>query len=135
MLGNDIADKLYSLNDKLFAKSGVRLDIRLPSLYHVLTPSPPSSEGGSGSTPNRGSQDNQTVVPMDPIPDNQHVDPALSKQRPGKDPHPKVPVSKQPSVSDTEMPLGEDSTSLVLEDFADMIGSLVDYGTEKDYLK
>ncbi|XP_062862608.1 popeye domain-containing 2 [Trichomycterus rosablanca] len=137
MLGNDIADKLYSLNDKLFAKSGVRLDIRLPSLYHVLAPSPPSSEGGSASSPHRGSQGNQTVVPIDPIPGNQHVDSAVSKRGPGKDPHPKVPVSQQPSMwpSDTEMPLGEDSTSLVLEDFADMIGSLVDYGSERDYLK
>ncbi|XP_023692928.1 popeye domain-containing 2 isoform X2 [Paramormyrops kingsleyae] len=45
MLGSDIADKLYSLNDKLFARSNVRLDIRLPSLYHVLAP--PSADPGS----------------------------------------------------------------------------------------
>ncbi|CAB1328853.1 unnamed protein product [Coregonus sp. 'balchen'] len=83
MLGSDIADKLYSLNDKLFAKSGVRLDIRLPSLYQVLAPSSPGNEG-----------------------------------------------ERQPS--DMEMPSGEDSTSLVLEDFADMTGSLMDYGREEN---
>ncbi|XP_029113882.1 popeye domain-containing 2 isoform X2 [Scleropages formosus] len=46
MLGSDIADKLYALNDKLFARSNVRLDIRLPSLYHVLAP-PSSADRGS----------------------------------------------------------------------------------------
>ncbi|XP_058479127.1 popeye domain-containing 2 isoform X2 [Solea solea] len=49
MLGYDIAEKLYNLNNKLFIKSGVLLDIRLPSLYHVLAPSSQGSEGGSGS--------------------------------------------------------------------------------------
>ncbi|XP_014108955.1 PREDICTED: popeye domain-containing protein 2 isoform X3 [Pseudopodoces humilis] len=42
-LGYDISEKLYSLNEKLFAKFGLRFDIRLPSLYHVLGPA--SSEG------------------------------------------------------------------------------------------
>ncbi|XP_061143553.1 popeye domain-containing 2 [Syngnathus typhle] len=45
MLGYDIAEKLYNLNNKLYIKSGVLLDIRLPSLYHVLAPSSQSSEG------------------------------------------------------------------------------------------
>ncbi|XP_026231559.1 popeye domain-containing 2 isoform X2 [Anabas testudineus] len=49
MLGYDIAEKLYNLNNKLYIKSGVLLDIRLPSLYHVLAPSSQGSEGGSGS--------------------------------------------------------------------------------------
>ncbi|KAM4558131.1 popeye domain-containing 2 isoform 2-T2 [Odontesthes bonariensis] len=48
MLGYDIAEKLYNLNNKLFIKSGVLLDIRLPSLYHVLAPASQGSEGGSG---------------------------------------------------------------------------------------
>ncbi|XP_066562603.1 popeye domain-containing 2 isoform X2 [Amia ocellicauda] len=52
MLGNDITEKLYSLNNKLFAKSGVRLDIRLPSLYHVLAPS--TSEVESEKTEEQG---------------------------------------------------------------------------------
>ncbi|XP_053311185.1 popeye domain-containing protein 2 isoform X2 [Spea bombifrons] len=38
LLGFDISQKLYALNDKLFAKFGLRFDIRLPSLYHVLGP-------------------------------------------------------------------------------------------------
>ncbi|XP_026882393.1 popeye domain-containing 2 isoform X2 [Electrophorus electricus] len=62
MLGSDIADKLYSLNDKLFAKSGVRLDIRLPSLYHVLGPSLPSSSRDSGSSPPRASKGDATLA-------------------------------------------------------------------------
>ncbi|GLD56629.1 popeye domain-containing protein 2 isoform X2 [Lates japonicus] len=49
MLGYDIAEKLYNLNNKLYIKSGVLLDIRLPSLYHVLAPSSHGSEGGSCS--------------------------------------------------------------------------------------
>ncbi|XP_073473901.1 popeye domain-containing protein 2-like [Aquarana catesbeiana] len=40
LLGFDISQKLYPLNDKLFAKFGLRFDIRLPSLYHVVGPSP-----------------------------------------------------------------------------------------------
>ncbi|XP_048202659.1 popeye domain-containing protein 2 isoform X2 [Perognathus longimembris pacificus] len=47
LLGYDISEKLYTLNDKLFAKFGLRFDIRLPSLYHVLGPSP--SDGGPES--------------------------------------------------------------------------------------
>ncbi|XP_056410486.1 popeye domain-containing protein 2 isoform X2 [Hyla sarda] len=39
LLGFDISQKLFALNDKLFAKFGLRFDIRLPSLYHVLGPS------------------------------------------------------------------------------------------------
>ncbi|XP_055481051.1 popeye domain-containing protein 2 isoform X2 [Psammomys obesus] len=47
LLGYDISEKLYNLNDKLFAKFGLRFDIRLPSLYHVLGPS--ASDGGPES--------------------------------------------------------------------------------------
>ncbi|XP_026883015.2 popeye domain-containing protein 3 [Electrophorus electricus] len=34
---NDIADKLYSLNDKTFDSRGFRYDLRLPSFCHVST--------------------------------------------------------------------------------------------------
>ncbi|XP_052013884.1 popeye domain-containing protein 2 isoform X2 [Apodemus sylvaticus] len=44
LLGYDISEKLYTLNDKLFAKFGLRFDIRLPSLYHVLSPSASDGE-------------------------------------------------------------------------------------------
>ncbi|XP_004436596.1 PREDICTED: popeye domain-containing protein 2 isoform X2 [Ceratotherium simum simum] len=43
LLGYDISEKLYALNDKLFAKFGLRFDIRLPSLYHVLGPAAPDT--------------------------------------------------------------------------------------------
>ncbi|XP_016055635.1 PREDICTED: popeye domain-containing protein 2 [Miniopterus natalensis] len=36
LLGYDISEKLYALNEKLFAKFGLCFDVRLPSLYHVL---------------------------------------------------------------------------------------------------
>lgn len=114
MLGNDIANKLYSLNDKLFARSGVRLDIRLPSLYHVLAPSSTSEQRASDPAPAHRS------TPL---------------------PHPEQnqPNSRAPPrrfwPSDNELPSGEDSTSLVLEDFADMTGSFMEYGSERDYLK
>ncbi|XP_051565308.1 popeye domain-containing 2-like [Myxocyprinus asiaticus] len=133
MLGSDIADKLYSLNDKIFSKCGMRLDIRLPSLYHVLASSPQVSEGDSASSPPRGSQGDPTVARVDPATSTQGRDARNSKPDKGK-----TPVSKplnQLWPSDTEMPSGEDSTSLVLEDFADMTGSLMDYGNEREYLK
>ncbi|XP_076974350.1 popeye domain-containing protein 2 isoform X2 [Tamandua tetradactyla] len=43
LLGYDISEKLYTLNDKLFAKFGLRFDIRLPSLYHILGPAAPDT--------------------------------------------------------------------------------------------
>lgn len=151
MLGSDIADKLYSLNDKLFAKSGVRLDIRLPSLYHVLAPSSLGSEGevcsGSGSGSARDQvapveQQEAAVVDVDPVPAYQRSEPPTPPtprlQIREKTPTPSRPTPCQPSQrqpSDREMPSGEDSTSLVLEDFADMTGSLMDYGSERDYLR
>ncbi|XP_048359156.1 popeye domain-containing protein 2 isoform X2 [Sphaerodactylus townsendi] len=44
LLGYDISEKLYALNEKLFAKFGLRFDIRLPSLYHVLGPASSDAE-------------------------------------------------------------------------------------------
>lgn len=35
---NDIAEKLFSLNDKAFDSSGHRYDLRLPSYCHVQNP-------------------------------------------------------------------------------------------------
>lgn len=35
---NDIADKLFSLNDKAFDSGGIRYDLRLPSYCHVPVP-------------------------------------------------------------------------------------------------
>lgn len=142
MLGYDLAEKLYNLNNKLYIKSGVLLDIRLPSLYHVLAPSSQGSEGGSGS---------EGGVPKDQGPPGEQLVPH-QQGLPGEDPAPAYPSSDQgqrkppmdephneryhqPWASDMELPSGEDSTSLVLEDFADVAGSLMDYGSERDYLR
>ncbi|XP_061082783.1 popeye domain-containing 2 isoform X1 [Conger conger] len=119
MLGNDIADKLYSLNDKLFARSGVRLDIRLPSLYHVLAP-PSTGESGAGAAEPRA-PGNPAAPPLQTHPER-------------NPPNSRVP-HRQPWPSDGELPSGEDSTSLILEDFADLTGSFMEYGSERDYLR
>uniref|UniRef100_A0A672FTN5 Popeye domain-containing 2-like n=1 Tax=Salarias fasciatus TaxID=181472 RepID=A0A672FTN5_SALFA len=125
MLGYDIAEKLYNLNNKLYIKSGVLLDIRLPSLYHVLAPSSQGSEGGSGSDGGGGAARDRRG--REPAPAYQSPDPA---QPPPLPPYPEPEAEPEP-----ELPSGEDSTSLVLEDFADVAGSLVDYGSERDYLR
>ncbi|XP_041043281.1 blood vessel epicardial substance [Carcharodon carcharias] len=38
LIGKDIADKLYSLNDKVYISNGFRYDIRLPSFYYLAVP-------------------------------------------------------------------------------------------------
>lgn len=148
MLGYDIAEKLYNLNDKLYIKSGVRLDIRLPSLYHVLAPPSQGSDGVTGNGSGNGgdmakepANQQQQQAPTDehsaPVQSGPHQ-PHL--QGPKKTPmaEPKEPQRDSydpPWASDVELPSGEDSTSLVLEDFADVAGSLTDYGSERDYLR
>lgn len=133
MLGYDIAEKLYNLNNKLYIKSGMLLDIRLPSLYHVLAPASQSSDGS-----NTKEQDSEPQH-EDPTPAYQTCVPAQSQrprqsstddsQEPQREPY-------QPRWgSEPELPSGEDSTSLVLEDFTDVAGSLMDYGSERDYLR
>uniref|UniRef100_A0A3Q0RE88 Popeye domain cAMP effector 2 n=1 Tax=Amphilophus citrinellus TaxID=61819 RepID=A0A3Q0RE88_AMPCI len=143
MLGHDIAEKLYNLNNKLYIKSGVLLDIRLPSLYHVLAPALQGSEGGSGSDGGTAReqqaeqhiQDPELTYQMPDRPQSQPLQPKLQGPKttaldePLRDPY-------DPSwASDPELPIGEDSTSLVLEDFADVAGSLMDYGSEREYLR
>ncbi|XP_076603359.1 popeye domain-containing 2 isoform X1 [Chaetodon auriga] len=143
MLGYDIAEKLYNLNNKLYIKSGVLLDIRLPSLYHVLAPSSQGSEGGSGSDGGTAKEQQQG---QDPAPAYQKSDPSQSQplqphmQGPRKTTldEPQAPQHdryQHPWASEPELPSGEDSISLVLEDFADVAGSLTDYGSERDYLR
>ncbi|XP_010732330.3 popeye domain-containing 2 isoform X1 [Larimichthys crocea] len=141
MLGYDIAEKLYNLNNKLYIKSGVLLDIRLPSLYHVLAPSSQGSEGGSGSDGGNTKEQQIEQRGEDSAPAYQKSNPAQSQpfqphlQGPKKttvdDPEAPQHDSYQiPWATDPELPSGEDSTSLVLEDFADVAGSLMDYGSE-----
>ena len=149
MLGLDIAEKLYALNNKLFVKSGVRLDIRLPSLYHVLLAPPAgasrSSDGSGNAAPagGRGSGDDgpdqrqRESLGDDPTtPDYQNSQNyykqgprTSSRDDPRDDPEP------EPWASHAAPHSGEDSSSLALEDFADLAGSLMDYGSERDYLR
>ncbi|XP_024116330.1 popeye domain-containing 2 isoform X1 [Oryzias melastigma] len=141
MLGYDIAEKLYNLNNKLYIKSGVLLDIRLPSLYHVLAPASQGSEGGSGS---------DSGISKEHPADQQSRDSTHQMSHPSRHQHPPlgprgsssdVPLTPEndhrelPWASEPDLLSGEDSTSLVLEDFADVPGSLMDYGSERDYLR
>ncbi|KAG7255695.1 hypothetical protein CRUP_021757 [Coryphaenoides rupestris] len=147
MLGFDIAEKLYALNNKLFVKSGVRLDIRLPSLYHVLLAPPagasccsdssgnaPRDQRGSGDGPDQ--RQDLLLGPDEPTtPDYQNSQnyhkqgPRTTSQDDSLDHEP------EPSLSNAAFSPGEDSSSLILEDFADVAGSLMDYGSERDYLR
>lgn len=115
-LGYDISEKLYSLNEKLFAKFGLRFDIRLPSLYHVLGPA--SSEGES--------EDCEELSPGSGRA-------SISEPPPQPAPPPPAPRPRA-SRPDSDL-LGEDSTSLVLEDFAELPGSFMDYVSEGEYMK
>lgn len=116
-LGYDISEKLYSLNEKLFAKFGLRFDIRLPSLYHVLGPA--SSEGES--------EDCEEPPPASG---------QASASEPPLQPPPPPPPAPRPRASQPDSDLlGEDSTSLVLEDFAELPGSFMDYVSEGEYMK
>ncbi|XP_074550576.1 popeye domain-containing 2 [Halichoeres trimaculatus] len=101
MLGYDIAEKLYNLNNKLYIKSGVLLDIRLPSLYHVLAPASQGSEGGSGS--------DKEPQGEDPAPAYHTLDPPqlqgprkTSQEAPQRDHY-------QSPWSDPELPSGDNS--------------------------
>ncbi|XP_003795140.1 popeye domain-containing protein 2 isoform X2 [Otolemur garnettii] len=79
LLGYDISEKLYTLNDKLFAKFGLRFDIRLPSLYRILGPTAsdvgPESEKDDEEThepatgpPRASSTSDQQTPPRSPPP-------------------------------------------------------------------
>ncbi|XP_012874854.1 PREDICTED: popeye domain-containing protein 2 isoform X1 [Dipodomys ordii] len=131
LLGYDISEKLYTLNDKLFAKFGLRFDIRLPSLYHVLGPSS-SSDGGpesekeeeEGSEPgwSPAQAASTAVQPSPPLVPTTTLPAHAPRARPSR-----------PDSS----PLGEDSTSLVLEDFEEVSESesFMDYRSDGEYMR
>ncbi|KAF7244594.1 Popeye domain-containing protein 2 [Varanus komodoensis] len=122
LLGYDISEKLYALNEKLFAKFGLRFDIRLPSLYHVLGST--SSDTEVEKEPGENKElpappcKSPTFVQTAPVAPCTVVPPA----------HPRMPRP------DSDLS-GEDSTSLVLEDFAELTGSFMDYVSEGEYMK
>ncbi|XP_054858816.1 popeye domain-containing protein 2 isoform X2 [Eublepharis macularius] len=124
LLGYDISEKLYALNEKLFAKFGLRFDIRLPSLYHVLGPA--SSETEMEPEPAE-----PEPVPLRP-PSLTFVQSAPTASRAPPPAAPCAPLRIPRPDSDLS---GEDSTSLVLEDFAELTGSFMDYVSEGEYMK
>ncbi|XP_063302178.1 popeye domain-containing protein 2 isoform X2 [Pelobates fuscus] len=76
LLGFDISQKLYALNDKLFAKFGLRFDIRLPSLYRVLGP---YSESAAAIGP--AVEPLASLLPQDPL--HVHKAPPVMSHQPG----------------------------------------------------
>uniref|UniRef100_A0ACB8GD64 Popeye domain-containing protein 3 n=1 Tax=Sphaerodactylus townsendi TaxID=933632 RepID=A0ACB8GD64_9SAUR len=46
LVGSDIADKLYALNDRVNLGKGFRFDIRLPNFYHMSVPQTPKKQLG-----------------------------------------------------------------------------------------
>ncbi|XP_055290074.1 popeye domain-containing protein 2 isoform X3 [Moschus berezovskii] len=133
LLGYDISEKLYALNDKLFAKFGLRFDIRLPSLYHVLGPAAPDAG------PESEKDDEEVREPAASPPQALHMS---VQQTPPSSPPPLVtnspasPPWVRMSRPDSGV-LGEDSTSLVLEDFEEVSGSesFMDYKSDGEYMR
>lgn len=133
LLGYDISEKLYALNDKLFAKFGLRFDIRLPSLYHVLGSAAPDAG------PQSEKDDEEVREPAATPPQALHTS---VQQTPPSSPPPLVTSSPAPppwvrmSRPDSGV-LGEDSTSLVLEDFEEVSGSesFMDYKSDGEYMR
>ncbi|XP_029981669.1 popeye domain-containing 2 isoform X2 [Sphaeramia orbicularis] len=116
MLGYDLAEKLYNLNNKLYIKSGVLLDIRLPSLYHVLAPSSQGSEGGSGSdggiSKDQGPPGEQLVPHQQGLPGEDPAPAYLTSDQGQRKPSMDEPHSEryhQPWASDMELPSGGES--------------------------
>lgn len=135
LLGYDISEKLYTLNEKLFAKFGMRFDIRLPSLYHVLGPS--ASDGGPESEKDDDEEVFETAVspaqarPVCILPTPPRSPPPATTNFP-------VPLSRARTPRpDSGGTLGEDSTSLVLEDFEEVSGSesFMDYRSDGEYMR
>lgn len=119
LLGYDISDKLYALNEKLFAKFGLRFDIRLPSLYHVLGPASSDNEEEEKESGER----EEAPVPTHHSPSFVQTAPVAPRPAPHRKSRPDSDLS------------GEDSTSLILEDFAELTGSFLDYVSEGEYMK
>ncbi|KAH0628681.1 hypothetical protein JD844_010099 [Phrynosoma platyrhinos] len=122
LLGYDISEKVYALNEKLFAKFGLRFDIRLPSLYHVLGPASSDTE-----VEKEAEECEEPPVPLSRPPTFVQTAPVA--------PHPGfLPAHPRKPRPDSDLS-GEDSTSLVLEDFAELTGSFMDYVSEGEYMK
>ncbi|KAM4887928.1 popeye domain-containing protein 2 isoform 2-T3 [Thomomys bottae] len=116
LLGYDISEKLYTLNDKLFAKFGLRFDIRLPSLYHVLGPS--SSDGGPESEDEDVSEPAWSAArppgppPPPPLPPPPGSSPWPATTHPARVPRARTPRrDSSPLVSRTPLQISSQVTS------------------------
>ncbi|XP_075412483.1 popeye domain-containing protein 2 isoform X2 [Tenrec ecaudatus] len=133
LLGYDISEKLYSLNDKLFAKFGLRFDIRLPSLYHVLGPA--ALDAGPEPEKNDEEPCEPAVALSQSLPTP--VQNTLPRPPPPSATSPPAPPSRPRMPRPDSSALGEDSASLVLEDFEEVSGSesFMDYRSDGEYLR
>lgn len=133
LLGYDISEKLYALNEKLFAKFGLCFDIRLPSLYHVL------GSAASDAGPESEKEDEEV---HEPAPAPPQAMPTPVQHMPSCSPppaatHPPARPSRARMSRPDSDGLGEDSTSLVLEDFEEVSGSesFMDYRSDGEYMR
>lgn len=136
LLGYDISEKLYTLNDKLFAKFGLRFDIRIPSLYHVLSPSASDGEPESEKDDEEALEAAVSPAQARPIcivPTPPCSAPPATTNFPVPLPRARMPRMPRPDSGN----LGEDSTSLVLEDFEEVSGSesFMDYRSDGEYMR
>ncbi|XP_066890629.1 popeye domain-containing protein 2 isoform X2 [Kogia breviceps] len=134
LLGYDISEKLYALNDKLFAKFGLRFDIRLPSLYHVLGPAAPDA-GPESQKDDKDIREPAASPSPQALPTSVQQTPPSSPAPADTNP-PAPPPWVRMSRPDSSI-LGEDSTSLVLEDFEEVSGSesFMDYQSDGEYMR
>lgn len=133
LLGYDISEKLYTLNDKLFAKFGLRFDIRLPSLYHVLGPTAPDT----GPESEKDDEEVHEPAVSPPLATPTSIRQTSPCSSPPAATNPSAPPSRARMSRPDSGILGEDSTSLVLEDFEEVSGSesFMDYRSDGEYMR
>ncbi|XP_055965093.1 popeye domain-containing protein 2 [Sorex fumeus] len=135
LLGYDISEKLYAVNHKVFAKFAMHFDIRLPSLYRVLGPAAPDT--GPEPEPekeNEGPQEPDRVPSPAVLTSAQENTPRVPPPAATVSPTPRSPVWVPRPRSGI---LSDDSTSLVLEDFAEVSESesFMDYRSDGEYMR
>ncbi|XP_068602459.1 popeye domain-containing 2 [Brachionichthys hirsutus] len=116
MLGCDIAEKLYNLNNKLYIKSGMLLDIRLPSLYHVLAP---ASQGGDDAKEQETEKEEGDLAPAYQVPDptqSHPLQPHLQGPRKTSADESQPPLQdryQHPWATDPELPSGGEADRML----------------------
>ena len=115
---------------------GLRFDIRLPSLYHVLSPSASDGEPESEKDDEEALEAAVSPAQARPIcivPTPPCSAPPATTNFPVPLPRARMPRMPRPDSGN----LGEDSTSLVLEDFEEVSGSesFMDYRSDGEYMR